>query len=93
MSPQNNRAPRKSMPLRRQISPMWLVGGLFVVFLLLNLVSTVVRDGETKDYSEFKSLVAQGRVVEVTLTKMYVRGQVPRCRRQGSHVQRGARRR
>jgi cell division protease FtsH len=74
MSSQPNRAPRKSMPLRRQISPMWLVGGLFVVFLLLNLVSTVVRDGETKDYSEFKSLVAQGRVVEVTLTKMYVRG-------------------
>ena len=74
MSSQPNRAPRKSMPLRRQLSPMWLVGGLFVVFLLLNLVSTVVRDGETKDYSEFKSLVAQGRVVEVTLTKMYVRG-------------------
>jgi cell division protease FtsH len=47
---------------------------LFAVLVVANLVSAYLHQGQTLDYSEFKSLLAQGRVVEVQLSKDSVSG-------------------
>jgi cell division protease FtsH len=44
------------------------------VFLLVNIVSSALRDGKALEYSEFKSLLQQGRVAEVTLSPESIRG-------------------
>src|SRR5262252_6429480 len=64
-------APR---PPRRMFSPVWVTVSFLAVFLLVNLVSAALRDGKALEYSEFKSLLQQGRVVEVTLSPESIRG-------------------
>ncbi|MFI5178338.1 MAG: ATP-dependent zinc metalloprotease FtsH [Vicinamibacterales bacterium] len=66
-----NPAPR---PPRRLFSPVWLIASFFALFLLVNLVTSTLRDGKALEYSEFKSLLQQGRVVEVTLSDESIRG-------------------
>jgi cell division protease FtsH len=56
------------------VSPLWLAVGLFGLFLIANAVATAVRSGTSIEYSEFKKLVAQGRVQELTLSKEAIRG-------------------
>jgi cell division protease FtsH len=71
----NQRQPRRRLPNpRRPISPIWFGAALFAVLLVANLVSVYLHQGQTLDYSEFKSLLAQGRVVEVQLSKDAVTG-------------------
>ncbi|HVZ19970.1 MAG TPA: ATP-dependent metallopeptidase FtsH/Yme1/Tma family protein, partial [Vicinamibacterales bacterium] len=71
----NPRQPRRRLPTpRRPISPIWFAAALFAVLLVANLVSVYLHQGQTLDYSEFKSLLAQGRVVEVQLSKDAVSG-------------------
>jgi cell division protease FtsH len=71
----NQRQPRRRLPTpRRPISPIWFGAALFAVLLVANLVSAYLHQGQTLDYSEFKSLLAQGRVVEVQLSKDSVSG-------------------
>jgi cell division protease FtsH len=66
------RAPRS--PLRRPMSPMWLMAAVFGALLLLNVVSGVVRQGKALDYSDFKSLLAQGQIIELQLSRDTVTG-------------------
>jgi len=53
---------------------MWFGAALFGVLLLANLATAFFHQGESLDYSEFKSLLAQGRIVEVQLSKDAVTG-------------------
>ncbi len=68
---QRRPAPR---PPRRALSPVWVTVSFLAVFLLVNIVSSALRDGKALEYSEFKSLLQQGRVVEVTLSPESIRG-------------------
>ena len=43
---------------------MWLVAAFVGLLLLANVFSAALNSGETLDYSAFKALVAQGRVVD-----------------------------
>jgi cell division protease FtsH len=68
---QRRPAPR---PPRRALSPIWVTVSFLAVFLLVNIVSSALRDGKALEYSEFKSLLQQGRVAEVTLSPESIRG-------------------
>jgi cell division protease FtsH len=71
----NQRQPRRRLPNpRRPLSPIWFGAALFAVLLVANLVSMYLHQGQTLDYSEFKSLLAQGRIVEAQLSKDAVSG-------------------
>jgi cell division protease FtsH len=72
---QNPRGPRRpTPPVRRPFSPLWFGAGLFGLLILANLVYGAFAGGGTLEYSEFKSLLQQGRVVEVVITADRVRG-------------------
>src|SRR5690348_18467789 len=68
------RPPRRRAPFRRPRSPIWFGAALFGLLLLANVVAAFFHQGRTLDYSEFKSLLAQGRIVEVQLSKDAVDG-------------------
>jgi cell division protease FtsH len=70
----NSRTPRRRPPVTRPMSPLWFGVALFGLLLLVNVASSVMRTGQTIDYSQFKSLLAQGQIVDVTLSTEYVRG-------------------
>src|SRR5262245_10879405 len=67
------RGPRRSS-FRRPFSPMWFGLSLFGLLLIANLVASVLRQGETIDYSQFKTLLGQGRVVEADVAKEAITG-------------------
>jgi cell division protease FtsH len=67
-------APRRRPPIRRQIPPVWFAVALFALLLIVNLVQSTIRDGKTLTYSEFKTLLHQHRVQEVTITAEMIRG-------------------
>jgi cell division protease FtsH len=56
----------------------------FAAFLLINLASAVFQDGKVLEYSEFKSLLQQGRVVEATISDEAIRGKYQDA--DGNHV-------
>ena len=60
-------------PARRPLSPVWFGLGLFVLVLVFNMVNAALRRG-TLEYSEFKSLLAQGRVSEVVISQDAITG-------------------
>jgi cell division protease FtsH len=68
------RNPKRRLPVRRPMSPIWIGGGLFVLVVLFNLISQVVQGGETLQYSDFKSLVEQGRVTEAVIGTESIHG-------------------
>jgi cell division protease FtsH len=53
---------------------MWVGLSLFGLLLLANLVASVIRQGETIDYSQFKTLLAQGHVSEADVSKESISG-------------------
>jgi cell division protease FtsH len=53
---------------------MWFGLSLFGLLLIANLVTSVLRQGETIDYSQFKTLLTQGRVVEADVAKEAITG-------------------
>ena len=56
--PENDpRQPKRRLPVRRPLSPVWIGVGLFVLVIVFNLVSQVMQGGETLQYSDFKSYV------------------------------------
>ncbi|HEY7475165.1 MAG TPA: ATP-dependent zinc metalloprotease FtsH [Vicinamibacterales bacterium] len=67
------RGPRRT-GFRRPFSPMWVGLSLFGLLLLANLVASVIRQGETIDYSQFKTLLAQGHVSEADVSKESISG-------------------
>ena len=88
MSPDSNtpspfqRRPTPRPP--RRFSPVWLMVSFFAAFLLINLASAVFQDGKVLEYSEFKSLLQQGRVVEATISDEAIRGKYQDA--DGNHV-------
>jgi cell division protease FtsH len=70
----NPRQPRRPALFGRQLSPLWFGVVLLGVLLIANAASTLLRQGESLEYSKFKGLLAQGRVTEVQLSKDQVRG-------------------
>jgi hypothetical protein len=72
--PDRRSAARRRPPGRRPISPVWFGVGLLALFLLINLASGAFKEGKPLEYSEFKSLLAQGRVAEVVVSEDSIRG-------------------
>ncbi|MEO7190520.1 MAG: ATP-dependent zinc metalloprotease FtsH [Vicinamibacterales bacterium] len=70
----NPRQPHRRGPFGRPVSPIWFAAGLFALLLIANVVSTLFHQGEDLDYSQFKTLLAQGRVSEALLSKDTLRG-------------------
>jgi cell division protease FtsH len=67
--------PRRRPPLtRRSIPPFWFGALLFGVLIAANLASSLLTPGQTLTYSEFKSLLQQGQIVEVQISTDTVRG-------------------
>jgi cell division protease FtsH len=68
------RSSRRRNPLRRPFSPIWF-GALFLVLLLAAQAGfSLFNRGETLEYSQFKSLVEQGRVAEVRIGRDEITG-------------------
>jgi hypothetical protein len=59
--------PRRPIP-RRAYSPLWFAAGLLLLMLLASGIRTVFSQGEELQYSQFKTLVAEGRVSQITIT-------------------------
>jgi len=53
---------------------MWFAAAVVGLLLGLNLLSAVIGRGKTLDYSDFKSLVAQGQVIDVEIGKDTIHG-------------------
>ena len=68
------RPPRRAATFRRPFSPMWFGLSLFALLLIANLVASVLKQGETIDYSQFKTLLAQDRIVEADVAKEAITG-------------------
>ena len=52
----------------RSFSPLWFAAGLLLLMVLANVVRAVVGQGEELQYSQFKSLLGEGRVSEVVIS-------------------------
>jgi cell division protease FtsH len=53
---------------------MWFGLSLFALLVIANLVASVVQQGQTIDYSQFKTLVAQGQIVDLLVSKEAITG-------------------
>jgi len=65
---------RRRAPVGRSISPLWLGLSLFGLLVIVNIFSAALGRGKALQYSEFKTLVSQGRVTELTLGVENIRG-------------------
>ena len=66
-------APRRP-PTVRTFSPMWILGAFLLVMLIANGVRAVLTQGDVIQYSQFKSLVAEGRIAQVVITSDRIEG-------------------
>jgi cell division protease FtsH len=53
---------------------MWVAAVFLALWVIASVVTSFLHQGETLDYSQFKSLLAQGQIVEVELGKTAVQG-------------------
>src|SRR5690349_9297309 len=72
MAPKRDSRPR--LPLRRPISPIWFGVIFFGLVVLGQLAFAALRQTQALDYSQFKTLLAQGQIVEVRLSDTMVQG-------------------
>src|SRR5579864_3734050 len=70
----NRRQPARRPSLPRPMSPIWLGAAVFLALLLVNVVSSALHDGKVLQYSEFKTLLHQGQITDVTIDADNVRG-------------------
>ncbi|HEY6356891.1 MAG TPA: ATP-dependent zinc metalloprotease FtsH, partial [Vicinamibacterales bacterium] len=70
----NRRQPSRRPSLPRQMSPIWLGAAVFLALLLVKVVSSALHDGKVLQYSEFKTLLHQGQITDVTIDAENVRG-------------------
>ena len=66
--------PRPRLPLRRPVSPIWFGVIFFGLVVLGQLAFALLRQTQTLDYSQFKTLLAQGQIVELRLSRDTVQG-------------------
>jgi cell division protease FtsH len=77
MTPDTSTRPptrRRGLPAKRQIPPIWFAVSLFGLFLIVNLISTALKQSAALEYSAFKKLLLQGQLVEVTVSKESIHG-------------------
>jgi cell division protease FtsH len=67
--------PRQRPPTSRQVSPLWLAGALFGLFLVVNIITSTMASGEALDYSDFKSRLVSGQIVGVIVGEDTIRGE------------------
>jgi cell division protease FtsH len=60
--------------LKRPFSPIWFAAGLFGLLIVANILGSTLGGGRDLEYSEFKSLLQQGQIVEVVITADRVKG-------------------
>src|SRR5436190_10839753 len=72
--PESDRRSRSRQPGRRPVSTVWLMLGLFVLVIVFNVVSAVLREGTSLDYSDFKVQLNEGRLTEVIIGTDTVHG-------------------
>ena len=70
----NRRQPSRRPSLPRPMSPIWLGAAVFLALLLVQVVSSALHDGKVLQYSEFKTLLHQGQITDVTIDSDNVRG-------------------
>src|SRR5579863_1701708 len=70
----NRRQPARRPSLPRPMSPIWLGAAVFLALLLVNVVSSALHDGKVLQYSEFKTLLHQGQITDLTIDADNVRG-------------------
>src|SRR5688500_8447910 len=66
--------PVRRSPFRRPLSPLYFGALLFGLLIAAQLATSLYTTGKELSYSEFKSLLAQGQVVEVHLSEENIRG-------------------
>ena len=83
--------PRGKKPGERRLSPrpgpssaMWYVLGFLLLLALGNAFFFSLQSGQTISYSQFKSLVRDGKVQEVTVAQDRIRGQLKQAPEKGS---------
>jgi cell division protease FtsH len=63
----DTRSSRRRNPLKRPLSPLWFGVMFFGLLLVVQAVFSMMGQGETLEYSAFKSLLGQDRIVEVRI--------------------------
>src|SRR5215208_4663430 len=83
--------PRGKKPGDRRLTPrtgpsstMWYALGFLLLLALGNAFVFSFQSGQTVSYSDFKNLVRDGKVQEVTVAEDRVRGQLKQARDKGS---------
>ena len=69
-----DRQPPRRRPALGRFSPLWLGVSLFALLLLANIFSAALNQGQALQYSQFKDLLKQGRVSDVTIATETIRG-------------------
>jgi cell division protease FtsH len=88
----NTPNPRGKKPGDRRLTPrgptsaMWYVLGLVLLLALAQAFIFSFQGGQALSYSEFKSLVRQGKIQEVTVAEDSVRGQLKQANDKGSRA-------
>ena len=85
--------PRGKKPGERRLTPrpgpssaMWYVLGFLLLLALGNAFFFSLQSGQTISYSDFKGLVREGRVQEVTVAEDRIRGQLKEAPEKGSRT-------
>src|SRR6185436_1951999 len=83
--------PRGKKPGERRLTPrpgpasaMWYVLGFLLLLALGNAFFFSLQSGQPISYSDFKGLVREGRVQEVTVAEDRIRGQLKEAPEKGS---------
>jgi cell division protease FtsH len=72
--PPDQQPTRRPSAPARTVSPMWLAGGVLALMVVASVFSTILRQRETIQYSQFKQLLAENRVDDLLITTDTIRG-------------------
>ena len=73
-TPQDQQPGRRPSAPARTLSPLWLAGGVLALMVVASVFSTILRQRETIQYSQFKQLLAENRVDDLLITTDTIRG-------------------
>jgi cell division protease FtsH len=67
---------RRRLPRTGPGMTLWYVAGFILLFAVAQAIFSSMRTGDVLPYSEFKSLVREGRIQELTVGQDYIRGTI-----------------